>query len=68
MNGKIQRTVTDKGFGFVVGDDQQDYFMHKSAITDGSVFEQLRAGQVVTFDVSEGPKGKRAENVRLVSK
>ena len=40
--------------------------MHRSAVRDGSVFEQLRDGQPVNFDASRGDKGLRAENVRLV--
>ena len=35
------------------------------AMKDGSVFEQLREGQPVTFDAGKGEKGLRAENVRL---
>lgn len=65
MNGKISRVISDKGFGFITGDDGQEYFMHRSAVRDGSVFEQLRDGQPVTFDASRGDKGLRAENVRL---
>jgi cold shock protein len=65
MNGKIARVQAEKGFGFITGDDGADYFMHRSALRDGSVFEQLREGQFVTFDASRGEKGLRAENVRL---
>ena len=39
--------------------------MHRSAVRDGSVFEQLRDGQAVTFDGSRGDKGLRAENVQV---
>jgi CspA family cold shock protein len=56
--------ISDKGFGFVQGEDGQD-FMHLSAVLDGSVFEQLREGQTVVFDAGRGDKGLRAENVRL---
>jgi CspA family cold shock protein len=65
MNGTISRLLTDKGFGFITGDDGQEYFMHRSAVRDGSVFEQLREGQPVTFDGTRGDKGLRAENVRV---
>ena len=65
MNGTISRVLSDKGFGFIRGDDGQEYFMHRSAVRDGSVFEQLRDGQHVTFDASRGDKGLRAENVRV---
>ena len=65
MNGMIARVVVEKGFGFIKGDDDQEYFMHRTAIRDGSIFEQLREGQPVIFDATQGDKGLRAENVRL---
>ena len=63
MNGTIKRLVSEKGFGFVAGSDGLEYFFHQSAC-DG-MFDQLREGQGVTFDVSQGPKGPRAERVKL---
>jgi CspA family cold shock protein len=66
MTGQISRLLLEKGFGFIAGEDGQEYFMHRSAVKDGSVFEQLREGQPVTFDGGKGEKGLRAENVRLV--
>lgn len=65
MDGTIRTLRTDKGFGFIHGDDGQEYFVHRSAFRDGSVFEQLREGQAVTFDGTRGDKGLRAENVRV---
>jgi cold shock protein len=64
MNGTISRLLVDKGFGFIAGEDGQEYFVHRSAIR-GEAFEQLREGQAVTFDASRGDKGLRAENVRV---
>ena len=64
MNGSIKRLVLDKGFGFILGEDNQEYFVHRSAIR-GEAFEQLREGQGVTFDGSRGDKGLRAENVQV---
>ena len=61
--GTIKRLVSDKGFGFVAAADGNEYFFHQSACVDG--FDQLREGQAVTFDTGQGPKGPRAENVRL---
>jgi CspA family cold shock protein len=63
MNGKIKRLVSDKGFGFVLGQDGQEYFFHQSAC--GGMFDNLREGQPVTFEGGQGPKGPRAENIRL---
>jgi cold shock protein len=65
MNGTVSRVMIDKGFGFIKGDDGQEYFVHRSALRDGSVFENLRDGQPVTFDATRGDKGLRAENVRV---
>ena len=63
MNGTIKRLVSEKGFGFVAASDGQEYFFHQSAC-DGR-FNQLREGQAVTFDTGQGPKGPRAENVKV---
>jgi CspA family cold shock protein len=62
--GTIKR-VTDKGFGFIDTGKGTDLFFHMSAL-EGARFEDLQPGQRVTFDEGQGPKGPRAENVRLV--
>lgn len=64
MTGTIKRLVSDKGFGFVAAADGNEYFFHQSSVTDEQ-FDQLREGQAVTFNTGQGPKGPRAENVRL---
>ena len=64
LNGTIKRLVTDKGFGFIAAGDGNEYFFHNSACT-GVRFDELREGQNVTFERGQGPKGPRAENVRL---
>jgi CspA family cold shock protein len=66
MTGKIRTLRGDKGFGFIQGEGGQDYFFHQSAIY-GETMAELREGDSVTFDVGEGPKGPRAENVRRTS-
>lgn len=62
-NGTVKRLVRDKGFGFVAGADGNEYFFHQSAC-DGQ-FDQLQEGQAVIFNTGQGPKGPRAENIRL---
>ncbi|MCG8651658.1 MAG: cold shock domain-containing protein [Pirellulales bacterium] len=64
MEGTIKR-ITDKGFGFISDGSDKDMFFHSSAL-QGVTFEQLREGQRVSFEVGRGPKGPRAENVRVV--
>lgn len=64
MRGTIKRLVAQKGFGFILADDGNEYFFHNSACT-GTRFDDLREGQAVTFDAGQGPKGPRGENVKV---
>ncbi len=64
MTGTIKRLVSDKGFGFILAGDSNEYFFHQSACS-GTPFDSLREGQAVTFEKAQGPKGPRAENVKL---
>ena len=62
--GTIKR-ITDKGFGFISPEgSNNDVFFHSSACR-GVEFNDLREGQTVTFNVGQGPKGPRAEDVEL---
>ncbi|MCK4752977.1 MAG: cold shock domain-containing protein [Planctomycetes bacterium] len=51
-----------KGYGFISTEDGKDIFVHYSNIA-GEGFKSLTEGTPVTFDVVEGEKGPRAENV-----
>ena len=53
-----------KGFGFIKPDDgEEELFAHFSAITMPG-FKTLKENQKVTFDVTQGPKGKQATNIQ----
>jgi CspA family cold shock protein len=62
--GTIKR-ITDKGFGFIENGSGSDMFFHSSAL-EGIRYDDLREGQKVEYSVGQGPKGPRAENVRVV--
>ena len=62
--GKIKK-LTDKGFGFIEQSDGQDLFFHSSALSNVQ-YDELREGQMVSYEVGRGPKGPCAERVELV--
>ena len=64
MTGTINTIQADKGFGFIADTQGKEYFFHCSAV-QSAAFEDLHQGQAVDFDAGQGPKGPRAENVRV---
>lgn len=62
-NGTIKRLVKDRGFGFIRDDGGQEWFFHRTSVTEGA-FEQLNEGQRVSFDEEPSAKGPRAGNIR----
>lgn len=62
--GKVKWFNNAKGYGFILPDEGgEDLFAHYSAIQmDG--YKTLKAGQSVTFDIVEGPKGLHAVNIQ----
>ena len=64
--GTVKWFNAEKGFGFIAPDDGgADVFAHYSAIQT-SGYRTLEENQKVQFDVTQGPKGPQAENVRPV--
>lgn len=61
--GTIKRIKVDKGFCFILDDqDRKDYFCHASSL-DGCAIDDLKEGDRVQFDGMLGPKGPRAAGV-----
>ena len=62
--GTIKK-LTDKGFGFIDTGEGKDMFFHMSNLEDVT-YDELQEGQRVSFNEGQGPKGPRAENVRVI--
>ena len=64
--GQVKWFNNAKGFGFILPDEGgDDLFAHYSAIgMEG--YKTLKAGQLVSFDTIEGPKGLHAANIQAV--
>ena len=62
MQGTI-KTITDRGFGFISREgESKDLFFHSKEL-NGVTFDELKVGDVVSFEVSDGEKGPAATNV-----
>ncbi len=60
--GKVKWFDPKKGFGFIVGPEDQDVFVHYSHI-DGGGFRSLKDGEDVEYELIEGDKGWQARSV-----
>lgn len=65
MEGTVKWFNTRKGYGFVKGEDDEDYFVHYSALPQGVY---LRENDKVSFEPVETDRGKQAQNVTLLQK
>jgi cold shock protein len=63
--GTVKWFNAEKGFGFIAPESGEDVFVHFSAI-QSTGYRSLAEGQAVEFDVTQGPKGAQAANVRLL--
>ena len=61
-DGKVKWFNPKKGYGFIATEDGRDIFVHYSSIS-GDGYKTLAEGDSVTFDIVQGDKGLRAENV-----
>ena len=62
LDGKVKWFNPRKGYGFIATDDGRDIFVHYASIA-GNGYKTLVEGDEVSFDIVEGEKGLRAENV-----
>lgn len=64
--GVVKWFNSDKGYGFISQEGGPDLFVHHSAI-QGEGYRSLAENDKVEFDVTQGPKGPQATNVRRIS-
>ncbi len=65
MNGTVKWFNSEKGYGFITGEDGKDVFAHFSQIQSGG-YKTLEEGQEVSFEITQGPKGPQAENIQVI--
>lgn len=64
--GRVKWFNNAKGFGFILPEDEsEDYFVHYSSIVMEG-YKTLKAGQAVSFEMIDGPKGIHAVDVNLI--
>ena len=61
--GTVKFYNVSKRFGFIAGDDGKEYFVHSSGVKGGI---DLNEGDKVKFDVTQGDRGPKAENVEKI--
>ena len=65
VTGTVKWFNGGKGYGFIEREDGPDVFVHFSAI-QGTGFRNLEEGQVVEFEIEQGPKGLQAADVTVL--
>lgn len=63
MKGRVYKFFNDKGYGFIAGEDNENYFFHITQLINALT---INAGYLVEFDVDNTPKGKQAQQIRII--
>ncbi len=63
MKGKVKFFNREQEFGFIIGDDGKEYFVHKTGLQEGLTIDK---DELVEFSVEKGDKGLKAVNVAKI--
>lgn len=64
--GKVKWFNLRKGYGFIIRDDGEEIFFHKSNIKYTGIRNTLYENQKVSFEVENSPKGQKAINIKVI--
>ncbi len=67
MEGTVKLFNVAKGYGFITITGGDDIFFHQSNVKSAGFRDSLMKGDLVTFEVQNGQKGKRAINIQRVT-
>lgn len=65
MRGMVTRVIRGRGFGFIQTEDGQQIFFHLTGLVE-PIFQDLKRGDVVEFEVTQDRRGPRAVQIRSV--
>jgi len=63
LTGTVKFFNATKGYGFITSDGGEEIFFHQSNVKETGFRDMLRQGDIVTFEIKNGQKGKRAVNI-----
>jgi len=63
MKGTIKWYNREKGYGFIIGEDSKDYFVHYTALPENQQNIKEEEKIKVTFEVKETDRGTQAQNI-----
>jgi CspA family cold shock protein len=65
MNGRVKWYNIKKGYGFILGDDGNEVFVHKSDLSFWAVF--LKKDEMISYNVEQTSQGLQAKQIRVLS-
>jgi len=68
MQGTIKWYDTVKGYGFIVSEGGNDIFVHHTGLNKETGMKNLKEGQIVQFEITEGKRGPQATNIKIIQK